>query len=325
MGQQRMKLLVTGVSGRLGQAIALEAQRQGISLVGIDLKPWPADVEQPSCLEFHRVPLEDTATIDRLLVGCDGLINAAGLHGENIEGSTLEAFIRANVADVARLLDLAHKRGVKCAALSSTMQVLIGRSHKACGLTILDECSPVQCDTSYATSKLLMEQLGRYFALQTGMSVSSLRYMAFGYKSERRGGPTLLSRLLPSQDAARAAILAATTPGLAGEVFNIGPATPLTLDDVPAAIVDPVGTIEKYFPGASKVLQRLDFTVEPADILPATRIDKARRLLGWHPLLTFEEWLARSGQQLRGPESDSSADLNSVTAEPRMALDRRAD
>ena len=43
-----MKLFVTGVCGRLGRAIAQVAAGQGMDVVGIDIVPWPDDVEQPA-------------------------------------------------------------------------------------------------------------------------------------------------------------------------------------------------------------------------------------------------------------------------------------
>ncbi len=290
-----MKLMMTGVSGRLGRAVVSEAQRQGISLVGIDIRAWPEDVEMPSCLEFHQGTLDDGDLMDRLLPGCEGIINSAGLHGEDLSRASHDAFIEANVAGVGRLLDQALKHGVKGVALSSTMEVLFGRTGNAAGLTMLDEESPVRCDSAYSTSKYLMEELGKCFARSNEISVASLRYMAFGYRSEKVGGPRLLSRLLPAHDAARAAILAATTPGLMGEVLNIGPQTPIGLRDVPLAMQDPAALVERFYPGAMRVLEGLRFKLDATDLLPATSIRKAHERLGWQPTWTFGAWLARAG------------------------------
>ncbi len=292
-----MKLFITGACGRLGQAVAAEAQRRGMGLVGIDVREWPAGVEKPSCLELHEGVMDDEALIDRLLPGCDGVINAAGLHGGDLERATLEEFIAANVGGVARLLERAVKHGVKGVALSSTMEVLIGHSGKEGGLTVLDEESPVQCDSAYSTSKHLMEELGRGFAREHGLSVASLRYMAFGYKSEGAGGPRLLSRLLPARDAASAAVLAATTPGLKGEVFNIGPETPIRTGDVPEVLADPASVIERYFPGASRVLNSRGIQVQPGDLLPATSTQRAWEKLGWRASWTFGDWLEKCRQE----------------------------
>jgi UDP-glucose 4-epimerase len=290
-----MKLFVMGAAGRLGRAIAAEAQRQGIDIVGVDQVSWLADIPMPSCLSFHQGSLEDQSLLDRLLPGCDGVINAAGLHGGDLPRCGMDQFIHANVELTARLITAAQRHGVKAVALSSTMEVLMSRTSGPDAPTILDEEGPLRCDSPYSASKYLMEQLGRLCAHQTGLSISSLRFMAFGYGAENAGGPKLLSKLLHRQDAARAAILAATTPGLKGEVFNIGPLTPLSASDIPQALADPALVLEKYFPGCFAVLERLKIQLSSGDLFPATRIDKARRLLGWEPQWTFSTWLSSVG------------------------------
>jgi nucleoside-diphosphate-sugar epimerase len=290
-----MKLFMTGASGRLGRAVAQEAQRQGMTLVGVDIRGWPQGEEMPKCLQLHVGNALEM--VDRLMPGCDGVIHSAGLHGADLERATLAEFIEANVTGVARLLGKAREHGVKGVALSSTMEVLIGRSGTAGGLTVLDEESPVKCDSAYSTSKFLMEGLGACFAREHGLWIASLRYMAFGYSSEFAGGARLLSRLLPSQDAARAAILAATTPGLAGEVINIGPVSPITLEEVPEVLADPAGVLERHFPGAKGVLEARGNKVQASDLLPATSTRKAQERLGWSPSWTFAHWLERNRNQ----------------------------
>lgn len=292
-----MKVFVTGACGRLGQAISALAQQRGIGLVGIDVRGWPVGQHKPSCLELHEGAMDDGALVDRLLPGCDAIINTAGLHGGDLERATLEDFIGANVAAVARLLERAVKHGVKGVALSSTMEVLIGHSGEEGGMTVLNEESPVRCDSAYSTSKHLMEELGHRFAREHHLSVASLRYMAFGYKSEGLGGVRLLSRLLPARDAASAAVLAATTPGLKGQVLNIGPETPIRLEDVSEILADPAAVVERYFPGAMRLLEARGIQVKPSDLLPVTNTSRARETLGWRASWTFAHWLARCRQE----------------------------
>jgi nucleoside-diphosphate-sugar epimerase len=292
-----MKVFITGACGRLGQAVCALAQDRGIELVGIDVQGWPAGLQKPSCLELHEGAMDDGALIDRLLPGCDAIINAAGLHGGDLERATLEDFIGANVGAVARLLERAVKHGVKGVALSSTMEVLIGRSGEEGGMTVLNEESPVRCDSAYSTSKHLMEELGHGFAREHLLSIASLRYMAFGYKSEAAGGVRLLSRLLPARDAASAALLAATTPGLKGEVLNIGPETPIRIQDVPEILADPAGVVERYFPGATGLLEARGIKVKATDLLPVTSTQRAREILGWRASWTFAHWLERCRQE----------------------------
>ncbi len=286
-----MKLFITGAAGRLGQAVATQAQHSGFTLIGIDMKPWPANVQMPKALQFHQSALDHTDLLDRLLPGCDGIISAAGLTGDHITTHTQDAFIEANVSAIARLLDKAVQHNIKGVALSSTMEVLIGRNGQASGPALLNESFPIQADSTYSISKCLMEELARRFARTHPISIASLRYMAFGYK----GGfnPRLLSRTLSAQDAARAAILACTTHGLPGEVFNIGPLSPLTPNDIPQAILNPGDLIERIYPRSTQTLLTAGFPpLQTSDLLPATSIQKACTLLNWRPIWTFPDWLA---------------------------------
>jgi nucleoside-diphosphate-sugar epimerase len=291
-----MKLLVTGVCGRLGRAIATVASEQGHSVVGLDRVPWPAEKSSaPKGVEVVAGTYEDFALMERLLPGCDALLHTAGPHGADIKKMSLGDFIHSNVESVARVLELAVKAGVRGVALSSTMEVQIGRDWGTSGMAVVDEDSAPTCDSAYSISRLLVEHLGREFCRTNQISIASLRYMAFGYGNDRKLGPNLLARSISVRDVARAVIRAGTIGGLKGDVFNIGPKTPLTNQDIVAAQSDPGAVLEKYWPGAVEVLKANGFKLSGEHFWPATSIRKARLILGWEPEYTFEVWLTEHG------------------------------
>ncbi len=49
-----MKVLVTGISGKLGRLVGLELLRRGYQVVGIDRRPWPGG---PEGVEVHQVDI----------------------------------------------------------------------------------------------------------------------------------------------------------------------------------------------------------------------------------------------------------------------------
>jgi UDP-glucose 4-epimerase len=49
-----MRVLVTGISGKLGRLVGLELLRRGYDVVGIDRRPWP---EGPPEIEVHQVDI----------------------------------------------------------------------------------------------------------------------------------------------------------------------------------------------------------------------------------------------------------------------------
>jgi len=137
-----MKLLVTGVCGRLGRAIATEASAQGMTVVGLDIVGWPADVDLPANVHLNECSFEDLDRVARLLEGCDAMIHTAGPHGGFVETLDLPGFLEGNVVVAARLLEAGLKAGLKGVNLASTMEVLVGRNWDTSGAAFLDEDSP---------------------------------------------------------------------------------------------------------------------------------------------------------------------------------------
>jgi nucleoside-diphosphate-sugar epimerase len=291
-----MKLFVTGICGRLGRAIAAEAEAQGHTVVGLDKVPWPAaKAPLPEGVKVIEGSYEEIPTMERHLSGCDAIAHTAGPHGEYVEKLDLSGFLRSNVESVARMLELASRLGVRRVALSSTMEILIGRNWTASGAAVVDEESTPVCDSAYSISRLLQEQLAKEFSRTHGVSIGSLRYMAFGYEADKDLGPHLLARSLTPSDVARAVLRVASMDDLRGDVFNIGPKTPLTNEDIIAAKTNPEAVVERYFPGAFAVLKANGYKLIWDDFWPVTSIRKAKLILGWEPQYTFETWLGERG------------------------------
>lgn len=289
------KLFVTGVAGRLGRAIVKEAAVQGIAIVGIDQKPFPSDTPLPSSIETHVASFTDRDVLTKLMAGCDGVIHTAGPNGEQVGKAPLELFMQVNVTALAVLLEVATELGVGAVAVSSTMEVLIGRAWARSGMAVLDDDSPAQSDSPYALSRRTAETLVTEYHKMTGLSTVSLRYVAFGYRGDDDLGANLLARSLTAADVARANLLAATNTNLAGEVVNIGPETPLTNADIVEALKNPAAVLERYWPGSTAILEQLDTKLRPENFWPITRIRRANQLLGWKPQTTFTTWLTSKG------------------------------
>lgn len=289
------RLFVTGICGRLGRALTAEATAQGLNVVGLDRIPWPDTVERPEGVEIHTGTLEDEELLDQLMEKSTHFIHTAGLHGENLQDHGLPDFLRSNVESVACLIEKCLKNNIRNICLSSSMEVLVGRDYRASGAAVLDDDAPLRTDSAYSLSKALMETLAQEISHQRDVSITVLRYMAFGYRTNERLGLGLLSRYLSSEDAARAAIRAVFADGMKGEIFHIGPKSPLTNSDILQALKSPGEVLEKYYPGSVEVVERAGHKLSPEMFWPVVSIEKARRLLGWEPQYTFESWLKHHG------------------------------
>ena len=128
-----------------------------------------------------------------------------------------------------------------------------------------------------------------------GSSVFLLSQAMGGGKTHSMIALGLLARGVTAADTARANLLATIAEDVSYEMMLIGPSTPITNQDIVKAQSDPESIIEKYWPGAMKVLLENNLKAAPHDFWPPVNIDHARRILGWEPELTFESWLRKNG------------------------------
>lgn len=285
MSTKKPRILLTGANGTLGRAIRA-ASREDIAWVGVDI----ATGGDP---ELIAGSFTNGVLMERLIPGCDAIIHTAALHGGNRETHTPTQFTEVNVGGQVTLLELCVRYGVKRFVFSSTMEVHIGGDWLASGMTVLDEWTTPNPNWVYPMNKLLCEQVGLYYHRQYGIEFVALRYMWFD--ATMPPNLLLLSRYILPADVARANLIAATKPGLGYETLNIGPETPLTQEDIVQAMTDPAGVLEKYWPGASEVFARHKIALTAEQFWPVTRIERAKRTLGWRPEVTFETYLESLG------------------------------
>ena len=292
-----MKILVTGINGRLGTALARLAAERGHEVIGISRSGWPSDQALPPGVTTKQMDTADLEAVKSLMDGCQAFIHTSGLHSSHLKTHSFGDFLDINVTQVGRLLSAAHSVGLTRICLSSTLQVQCGYTQRASGSMIIDESMPSRADTAYSISKCAMEVLGREMARAFGLSLLSLRLGAFGYQEDSALGPKLLNLALSAADAARAAYLAVEKIGFEGEPILIAPASPFTQADVIEGIQDPEGILEKYYPGSLAILRREGLAVAPSNFYSVCTIRRAKLLLDWAPGFTFESWLRLKGWQ----------------------------
>lgn len=291
-----MKIFVTGAAGTLGSEVVRQAIKGGHTVVAVDIVPPAAEQVPCAGITFHLGTFENLDEIDPLMAGCDALFHAAGLHGAMVGKAGLDAFLQSNVVATARMLEAAHRHGIRRVALSSTSEIVLGRDWLANGMSALDENSPPRCDSPYSLSRLLIEQLAAQMAQPWGMSIACLRYTYFDSREDLALGVNLLARMISVRDVGRAVFAALQSPHhLNGEVFHIGVDTPLTNRDIGAASIDPVAVVERHYPGAAAILERENIALQFANFWPLPTIEKAKKILNWSPQITFEWWLRQHG------------------------------
>lgn len=161
----------------------------------------------------------------------------------------------------------------------------------------------------YAVAKLAGEQYCQVFTTVYGLETVTIRYFnVFGPRQDPSSAyaaviPKFMSSMLDDappiiegdglqtrdftyiDNVVHGNLLACHTPGVAGEVFNIACGGQINLLDMVAILNRLLGkTIEPRFTDP-----------RPGDVRHSrASIDKARRMLGYEPLVSFEEGLART-------------------------------
>jgi UDP-glucose 4-epimerase len=282
------RILITGACGCLGRAIhRVSNQQHKFVLLDQD-----AQVEAQG---GFRGDFSDADLLRRAVAGCDAIIHTAAMHGGSRGKRSNAEFIKANVLGTENLFQAALQAGVKRLAIASSMEVLVGGKWGVYGTAVLDESLRPKPDWIYPITKYQVEVLGHLYAQHHGLQVVQLRYMAFDDTPMQKLGLALLARYLTADDVGRATLLAATAPGIADEVLNIGPDTPLTQQDVNDAMTDPMAVLERNWPGAGDILRKHNLQPHRDHFWPVTRIDRAKRVLDWQPRDTFERFLGELG------------------------------
>lgn len=184
---EKLKLLVTGLNGVVGQALfpALNKRYEVSALSRSGVEGLPPE----------RVFKADIANIDSLysaMKGVDVVLNlAAGGGQSSAEGMDAgwDIMLRDNIVGAYNVLEAAKQSGVKRVILASSGAVANGyeliEPYKSLVSTedvpipdsweMVDEFSEPKPVSLYGVTKLFGEDLGRYYAATSDMSVINLR------------------------------------------------------------------------------------------------------------------------------------------------------
>jgi UDP-glucose 4-epimerase len=107
-----MRVLVTGSSGHLGEALVRMLGTGGIDVVGLDV------LESPHTTAVGSIA--DRAFVRRNVAGVDAVLHAATLHKPHVGSHTRQDFVDTNITGTLNLLEEAVATGVKSFVFTST-------------------------------------------------------------------------------------------------------------------------------------------------------------------------------------------------------------
>jgi UDP-glucose 4-epimerase len=298
-----MRILLTGSSGWLGQALVPRLRSLGHAVVGLD----------PAASSHTQIvgSIADRDLVRRAIRdnGIKAIIHSGALHKPDIERRQRQDFIDVNVQGTFNLLEEAVANGVDRFVFTSTTSLMISQairdgahSGAARAAWLTEEMAP-EPRNIYGVTKLAAEHLCRLYRLQFGLPVVVLRTSRFfpeaddmahaiAQSDENTKANEFLFRRLTVEDAAEAHVVALDkAPEIGFDTFIISAPPPFSPEDCAALIADAPAVVARYFPDHPRLYARKGWTMFRS-IERVYDPTKAREKLGFVCRTGFAEVLA---------------------------------
>lgn len=284
-----MKILVTGAGGNSNQILVPMLIDAGHTVVALDVRSLDY---QCKCV---RVSVLDELGLAKAAIGADLIVHAAGCADHSLprgpevtdgypmwwEMSALSTHHLYRAALEARV--------PKVVCISSREYYAVDGAPG-----VMDEDYDVArpAHNYYAMSKVISEDIVRYYAARHGIASIVLRPGNFTGLPEP--GPEFLSNRLRREDVAQAEFLCLDHEPEGGfEAFNVFAGNPFGPADLADLQEHPMEAIERYYPGAKALMEVAGAVWGGMTCIPS--IARARDRLGYRPQFTFEGFLEKLG------------------------------
>jgi nucleoside-diphosphate-sugar epimerase len=304
-----MRMLVTGSSGHLGEALARTLLELGHEVIGLDV------VEGPYTQRLGSIC--DRAFVRRCIAGCATVFHPATLHKPHVATHTRQDFIDVNLTGTLNLLEEAVATGVESFVYTSTTSVF----GDALAPPVSEPAAWVTEDTLampkniYGVTKAAAEDLCQLFSRNQGLSTMVLRTSRFfpeedddrsvraRYTDGNLKANEFLYRRVDIEDVVSAHLLAARrAPALGFRRYIISATTPFLPEDLATLRAHAPLIVRRRVPGYDAVYARHGWNM--AQGIDRVYVNqRAREELGWAPRHDFAAVVARleAGEDIRSP------------------------
>jgi nucleoside-diphosphate-sugar epimerase len=303
-----MRILVTGSSGHLGEALMRVLSADGCDAVGIDMLEG----------QFTTLigSISDREWVRRCLDGVDAVLHTATLHKPHVGSHSRQEFVDTNVTGTLNLLEEAVAAGARRFVFTSTTsafgQALTPRAG-APAAWIDEDVAPIPRNV-YGVTKTSAEALCELVHRDHGLPCLILRTSRFfpepddrdevrtAYDDTNVKVNELLYRRVDLEDVVSAHRLALErAPALGFGRYIVSATTPFARDDLEQLRTDAPAVVQRLFPDYEAVYEALGWRMFPS-IERVYDNARARRDLGWAPRHDFRHALDR----LKGGEDTRS-------------------
>jgi UDP-glucose 4-epimerase len=292
-----MRVLVTGSSGHLGEALVRVLGAEGIDVAGLDV------LESPHTSAVGSIA--DRAFVRRSMAGVDAVIHAATLHKPHVGSHTRQDFVDTNITGTLNLLEEAVAAEVKSFVFTSTTSAFGRALSPGPGepAAWIDEAVAPVPRNIYGATKTAAEDLCELVHRDHGLPCVILRTSRFFPEGDdrdeiRNGYPDanvkvneLLYRRGDIADMASAHRLALERAGEIGfGRYIVSATTPFTRDNLAELRADAPAVVRRLFPDYEEIYAERGWSMFPSidRVYDNTR---AREELGWSPRYDFRHAL----------------------------------
>jgi UDP-glucose 4-epimerase len=304
-----MRVLVTGSSGHLGEALVRRLRELNHDVVSIDIVPGEFTTRVGS--------ITDRSFVRQCMAGIEAVFHAATLHKPHVATHSRQNFVDTNISGTLNLLEEAAAAGVESFVYSSTTSVFGDALIPAGGLPAawITESVTAIPKNIYGVTKAAAEDLCQLFHRNQKLACVVLRISRFfpepddeptareSYADENLKLNEYLYRRVDIEDVVSAHLSAAERASSIGfGKFIISATTPFTMDDLVELRTDAPSVVWRKVPEYEREYGRLNWKMVP--VIDRVYVnERARRELGWEPRYDFKFLIERLrlGQDIKSP------------------------
>ncbi|MBC8083867.1 MAG: NAD(P)-dependent oxidoreductase [Hymenobacter sp.] len=304
-----MKILVTGSSGHLGEALVRTLQADGHEVIGIDIVPSPFTNQLGS--------LTDRAHVRHSMAGVEAVLHTATLHKPHVATHSYQDFVDTNITGTLHLLEEAVLAGVGAFVFTSTTSTFGNALTPPAGAPatwITEDVAPIPKNI-YGVTKTAAEDLCQLFHRKRGLPCLVLRTSRFfqeeddqeqtrqAYPDANAKANEYLYRRVDIADVVSAHQLALTRAVALGfGRYIISATTPFGREDLAELHENAPAVVRRLFPDYEAAYAQQGWRMFPG-IERVYVNERARQALGWQPRYDFQHVLdcLRDGTDPRSP------------------------
>ena len=288
-----MKILVTGSSGHLGEALVRRLKERRHAVTGVDILPSP--------FTTHVGSIASRAVARDCVHGVDAILHAATLHKPHVATHGRQAFVDTNITGTLNLLEEAVAARVGAFVFTSTTSAFGDALIPAAGAPAawITEEVAARPRNIYGTTKTAAEDLCELFSRNHALPSLVLRTSRFFPEVDDDAAVRasmvdanvkaneFLHRRVDIEDVVSAHLRALEmAPQLGFDKLIISATTPFTAADAPDLRSNAPAVLRKRVPGFEAVYAARGWKA-PAGIDRVYVNDRARSRLGWEPVYDF--------------------------------------